>query len=199
VKAGRRPWLLDRMWNVTERRQVSQDLEDLMKIKQWLVGGAMLAVAALPAASGVVANDLGPDNTQAKHVSSVTLADDAAMQQDGHPGFAARGSVLADAPRDPASGLPTGKRQMAPVVLAARGYTVLPRPGDPGPIDPTSRIAGLVFSGALAQFSYLDPCPCDNPVCRPVCRTPAGDPDDGGEAHIVLAMPAPDGTPIVRD
>ena len=91
-----------------------------MTIKRWLAGGAMLAVAALPAAGitppkdgdpgitppastvlagsngdivigntathgdirvgGAIANDLGPDNQQAKHVSS------AAYDSDPDPG-----------------------------------------------------------------------------------------------------------------
>ena len=58
-----------------------------MTIKRWLAGGALLALAMVPAAGvlpptdgdpgasvahvradgGIVANDLGPDNTQAKH------------------------------------------------------------------------------------------------------------------------------------
>lgn len=68
-----------------------------MTFRRWLVGVVMLGVAALAAVSGVaVATDLGPDNTQKKHVGGVTLAGDAAPQQDGHPGVAARGSVLAD-------------------------------------------------------------------------------------------------------
>jgi hypothetical protein len=41
-----------------------------MTIKRWLAGGAMLAV--LPAAIGVVANDLGPDNLQAKHTAAMS-------------------------------------------------------------------------------------------------------------------------------
>ncbi|HKT03930.1 MAG TPA: hypothetical protein VJT31_30750 [Rugosimonospora sp.] len=154
----------------------------------------MLAVAALPAASGAVAGDLGPDNTQ-KHVSSVTVADDAAMQQDGQPGVAARRSALADAPRDAVSGLPTGKRQVAPVVLAA-----LPRPAEPPIIRDGSHIVLTVFFGAFTRSGNLEPCPCDNPVCKPGCRTTlVGDPDDGGEiSFIPILAPAPPGTPIVR-
>ncbi|HKT05138.1 MAG TPA: hypothetical protein VJT31_36955 [Rugosimonospora sp.] len=129
----------------------------------------------------------------------MTLADDGAQRQAGHPGVAARGSVLADAPRDPASVLPTGTRQVAPVVLAAPGYTVLPRPADPPIIRDVTHIVLTVFSGPVTRFGDLDRCPCDNPVCKPVCRTTLlGDPDDDGDQRI-LAMPAPDGTPIVRD
>jgi hypothetical protein len=78
-------------------------------IKKWLAGGAMLAVAGLPAVGmapastvlasngeivigttatngdirvgGVAANDLGPDNQQAKHVSSVASEADPGPNQ----------------------------------------------------------------------------------------------------------------------
>ncbi|HKS99808.1 MAG TPA: hypothetical protein VJT31_09790 [Rugosimonospora sp.] len=92
-----------------------------MTIKKWLAGAAILAAAALPAASGVVANDLGPDNTQSKHTSTAVLAGDpddggqVAVLAGGDPPVITH-VVLADAPRDPASGLPTGKRQVTSVL-----------------------------------------------------------------------------------
>jgi hypothetical protein len=95
-----------------ERLQDDANGRHSMKIKNWLAGGAMLAVAALPAVGiaapkdgdpgitapastvlagsngdihigGVVANDLGPDNQQTKHASNA--APDAGRHTDPPP------------------------------------------------------------------------------------------------------------------
>ncbi len=140
-----------------------------MVIKRWLAGG-VLGLALAASLSGAVGESAGQDAINGNiHIG----------------GMASNGRTTQDAK--------TGDPDDGGQVFVVAG-------GDLPVITHVSHVVALAFGGTPVRYRSLDPCLCDNPVCRPACRprVVAGVPDDGGQVRVV-ALPEPDGTPIIRD